>query len=112
MSELQLLLWMTGIHVVGFLAVGILMIPALRDDEPPAEGGGESGGSDDGWGNLPRARPDSGGRPGGGIPLPDAEQSSVRFRGPGRLSEEIGRRSRRPAREPARTPHRRPVRAS
>lgn len=99
-----MLLWMGAIHLVGFLAVGILMIPALRDDDPPPEEEGRGGGSDDGWGNLPRARPGSGGRPGGGIPLPDAEQSAVRFRGPGRLSEHRSGRERRPAREPVRRP--------
>jgi hypothetical protein len=105
MSEVQLLLWMTGIHFVGFICVALLMIPALRDGEEPSDQDG--GSSDDGWGNLPNVRPDSGGWPGGGIPLPDAEQSSVRLRGPGRLSERLDRRQRRPIREP----ERRPVRA-
>lgn len=106
MSEVQLLLWMTGIHFIGFLCVGLLMIPALRDGDEPTDQ--DSGNSDDGWGNLPTSRPNSGGGPGGGIPLPDAEQSRVRFRGPGRLSERVTRRERRPAREPVR----KPVRAS
>lgn len=103
---MQLLLWMAVIHVVGLLAVAVLMIPALRDSDPPADADG--GSSDDGWGNLPRGKPAPSGWPGGGIPLPNAEQSRVRLRGPGRLSEELRReRERRPAREP----ERRPVRA-
>jgi hypothetical protein len=101
-SDAQLLLWMTVIHLVGFIAVGLLMIPALRDNEPP--GDQDSGSSDDGWGNLPRGKPAPTGWPGGGIPLPDAQQSRVRLRGPGRLSEERRRFERRPAREPSRRP--------
>ncbi len=107
MSEVQLLAWMFGIHLVGFIAVGILMIPTLRDDEPPTD---QDSGSDDGWGNLPNSRPDPRGWPGGGIPLPDAEQSSVRLRGHGRLSDQVDRRrTRRPSREPVRTPGRSPA---
>jgi hypothetical protein len=106
MSEVQLLAWMFGIHLVGFIAVGILMLPAFRDDEPPTD---QDSGSDDGWGNLPNSRPDPRGWPGGGIPLPDAVQSSVRLRGPGRLSDQPGRRTvrRGPNREPVRSPGRR-----
>jgi hypothetical protein len=103
MSEVQILLWMTGIHLVGFLCVGLLMIPALRDGDEP-ESGGDNGGSDDGWGNLPAGRPGSGGWPGGGLPLPDAEQSRVRLREPGRIGQRLPTRQRRPAREPAREP--------
>jgi hypothetical protein len=106
MSEVQLLLWMTGIHLIGFLCVGLLMIPALRDNDDPTDQ--DSGSSDDGWGNLPTSRPNSGGGPGGGIPLPDAEQSRVRLREPGRLSERVRPRERRPVREP----ERRPIRAA
>jgi hypothetical protein len=102
MSEVQLLLWMTGIHVIGFLCVGLLMIPALRDGDDPSDQ--DSGSSDDGWGNLPTSKPNSGGGSGGGIPLPDAEQSRVRLREPGRLSERQKPRERRPAREPQREP--------
>jgi len=105
MGEAQLLLWLTGIHLVGFVCVGLLVIPALREDpEPPADG--ESGGSDDGWGNLPAGRPDSGSGPGGGLPLPDAEQSRIRLREPGRISEKLPPHERRPAREPEREPAR------
>jgi hypothetical protein len=98
---------MTGIHLVGFIAVGVLMMPMLRDeDKPPEE---DQGNSDDGWGNLPNSGPAPKGLPGGGVPLPDAIQSKVRFRGPGRLSDQIQHRERRPIREPSRTPERTPV---
>jgi hypothetical protein len=108
-GEVQLMLWIAGVHLLGLLCVAILLIPALRsDDQPPF--GGESG-SDDGWGNLPPELPRPKLWPGGGIPLPDAVQSRVRLREPGRLSELLPSRQRRPAREPERTPTR-PVRAS
>jgi hypothetical protein len=105
MSEVDLLAWMFGIHLVGFIAVGILMIPTLRDDEPPTD---SDSGSDDGWGNLPNQKPDPKGWPGGGVPLPDAEQSRVRLREPGRLADKLGDRTRRPSREPLRRPVRVP----
>lgn len=106
MSEVQLLLWMMGIHLFGFIAVGVLMIPALRNDDPPTDQ--DSGNSDDGWGNRPNVKPSPSRWPGGGIPMPDAEQSKVRFREPGRLADKLGPSERRPAREPVR----KPVRAS
>jgi hypothetical protein len=108
MSETQLLLWLTGIHFIGFICVGLLMLPALRDDqEPPTDQ--DSGSSDDGWGNLPAGRPEPGNRPGGGLPLPDAEQSRIRLREPGRISEKQPMPQRRPAREPERQPIREPA---
>jgi hypothetical protein len=105
MTEVQLLLWLTGIHVVGFVCVGLLMLPALRDDgEQPS--GEDSGSSDDGWGNLPNGRPDPSRWPGGGIPLPDAEQSRSRLREPGRIGDWRRRPMRRPVVEPVRKPAR------
>ena len=99
-----MMLFLVGVHIFGFVAVGLLMIPALRDDN--SDTGDDSGNSDDGWGNRPNFKPDPSRWPGGGIPLPDAEQSSVRLRGPGRLADKVTRPQRRPAREPA---PRRPV---
>jgi hypothetical protein len=107
MTEFQMMLFLVGVHIFGFIAVGLLMIPALRDDNSDA--GDDSGSSDDGWGNRPNVRPDPGRWPGGGIPLPDAEQSSVRFRGPGRLGDRLSSPRRRPAHDPA---PRKPVRAN
>jgi hypothetical protein len=103
------MLWIAGVHLIGLVCVAILLIPALRsDDHPPSSG---DSGSEDGWGNLPQDPPTPKRWPGGGIPLPDAVQSRVRLRGPGRLSELLPSRERRPAREPERSPIR-PVRAS
>jgi len=107
MTEFQLMLFLIGVHVFGFVAVGLLMIPVLRDD--PSESDDDGGSSDDGWGNRPNVKPDPSRWPGGGIPLPDAEQSSVRLREPGRIGEKLTRPERRPAREPAPS---KPVRAN
>ena len=102
----ELLLWITGIHVLGLVCVAILMVPALR--EPPEEPWGAEGG-DDGWGNEPR-RPQLPPRsPLGGLPLPDAQPARVRLRGHERLGDTLAPRERRPAREPE--PVREPQRA-
>jgi hypothetical protein len=107
MTDVQLMLFLVGVHIFGFVAVGLLMLPVLRDD--PSEGDEDGGSSDDGWGNRPNVKPDPSRWPGGGIPLPDAEQSSVRLREPGRLADKLGHPERRPVREPA---PRKPVRAN
>jgi len=104
MSPTQLLLFLVVVHVLGFIAVGLLIIPALRDDN--SDPGEDTGSSDDGWGNLPNVKPDPNRWPGGGIPLPDAEQSLVRLRGPGKLSDKVVSPHRRPVREPQRIPTR------
>jgi len=105
MTQFQMLLFLVGVHILGFIAVAILMIPALRDDDQDFDEDG-GGGSDDGWGNRPNMKPDPSRWPGGGIPLPDAEQSKVRLRGPGRIWEGLPKPARRPVREPVRTPTR------
>jgi hypothetical protein len=107
MTAFQLMLFLLVVHIFGFIAVGLLMIPVLRDD--PSEPDEDGGGSDDGWGNRPNVKPDPSRWPGGGIPLPDAEQSAVRLREPGRLADKITHPERRPAREPAPS---KPVRAN
>ena len=105
MTQFQMLLFLVGVHVLGFIAIAILMIPALRDNDTGYEED-SSDGSDDGWGNRPNVKPDPSRWPGGGIPLPDAEQSKVRLREPGRLSEHLPVPQRRPSREPVREPTR------
>ena len=67
-----------------------------RDDEE--EGGG--GGGNDRIGDKPKTSPS------GGIPLPDAIQSRIRFREGGRLADAYRRRERRRVIEPVRTPRR------
>jgi hypothetical protein len=107
MTEFQVMLFLVGVHIFGFVAVGLLMLPVLRDDD--SESDGENGNPDEGWGNRPNVRPDPSRWPGGGIPLPDAEQSPLRLREPGRLSDNRPAPERRPTREPA---PRKPVRAN
>ncbi len=104
MSPTQLLLFLVVVHVLGFVAVGLLIIPALRDDDTGHDE--DTGSSDDGWGNLPSVKPDPNRWPGGGIPLPDAQQSLVRLRGPGKLADKVTAPHRRPSREPERAPAR------
>jgi hypothetical protein len=101
-GEAQLLLWIAGVHLLGFVCVGMLILAALRD--PPDTPGTSDSSSDDGWGNQRPVRPSPWNVPGGGLPLPDALQSAVRLRGPGRLSDLLPKPDRRPAREPERTP--------
>ncbi len=103
----SLMLWIAGFHFVGVICVAALLIPALRSRNDSSEGH-ENGSSDDGWGNLPQDQPRPKLWPGGGIPLPDAVQPSVRLRDHRRLSELRPGRERRPAREPMPTPERVP----
>jgi hypothetical protein len=106
MSEgLQMVLWIAGVHFIGFLCIAVMLLPAMRDD------GGQDSRSDEsdgGWGRGPKTPPRKPIGPRGGIPLPDAVQSARRLRGQGRLSDRS--RERRPAREP-RTPRRAPAHA-
>src|SRR3954470_22804757 len=93
--------------IAGALGAG-LFVMFLRSEttdpwQPPDEDDGGGGGGNDRLPGRPKSSP-----PFGGVPLPDAVQSSVRLRGPGRLRDLRPQRDRRPAREPA--PERRPVR--
>jgi hypothetical protein len=107
-GDVQLMLWIAGVHLLGLICIAILLIPALRSDDHSSSEG-ESG-SDEGWGNLPPEPPKPKLWPGGGLPLPDAVQSRVRLRGPGRLSDLLPRTDRRPAHAPLPAPQR-PIRA-
>jgi hypothetical protein len=101
----QLVLWIAGVHLIGFVCVAVLMLPALREDPDSSNGPWDEG--DDGWGRGPGTPPAPPAPPGGGVPLPDAVPATVRLREPGRLGDHLPPRERRPTREPAR----RPVRA-
>jgi hypothetical protein len=99
----QLLIWIAGVHFVGFLAVAVLMLPALHDDS----GGQDQDGESDGGGGGPKVPRPRSGPPCGGFPLPDAVQASLRHRGtPLRLGDLQRARRRRPSREPVRRPAR------
>jgi hypothetical protein len=100
-SEL-ILLTIAGVHLLGLGCVAVLMYSALR--EGPAEPPWANPDSDDGRGNKPQRPRAPSGRPRGGIPLPDAEQSRVRLRDHRKLPDVLPGRERRPAREPSRIP--------
>jgi hypothetical protein len=88
------------VHVIAFVVLfatmGSEMVDWLRKPR-------HDDGDDDQWPEFEPVAPEPGG---GGLPLPDAEQSPVRLREPGRIGERRPRRPRRPdhAPEPARTP--------
>jgi len=92
-----------GMHLLGAMCVGILLIPALRDGPAPPPPSDQ--GSDDGWGHGPRRPPwPPEEPPRGRIPLPDAQPARVRLRDHDRLFDRLPQRERRPAREPDRKP--------
>jgi hypothetical protein len=91
------------VHFIGF----ILLFADARQGHDRLLPGSSSGGGDGGM--WPEPEPPADPAPSGtGIPLPDADPSSVRLREPGRIAERYDRRPRRPdhAPEPARTPER------
>ncbi len=91
------------VHFIGF----ILLFAMLGKDMIGFFRGSSNGGGDGGM--WPEPEPPADPAPSGtGIPLPDADPSSVRLREPGRIAERYERRPRRPdhAPEPARTPER------
>ena len=108
-GDVQLLLLISGVHIFGFGAVAILMLPALRDGWGSPPGGSDS---DDDGGRGPKVPPIAPVAPsGGGLPLPDAVPARVRLRDHSRLADHRPARERRPAREPAREPARQPSRS-
>lgn len=106
-GDTQLVLWIAGVHLLGLVAVGVLLLPALRDS-PVSPSWGDNDG-DDGWGRGPQSPPEPPAPPQGGIPLEDADPARVRLREPGRLADLLPPRERRPVREPARRPVREPA---
>jgi len=109
METLKVILIVVGIYLIATAAAFAILLPAIRARRRRDDGGqgeGESS-SDDGWGNKPRIEPQPSRWPGGGVPLPDAEQSRVRLRGPGRIATELSHWQRRPEHAPA--PRRHPV---
>lgn len=108
-GDVQLLLWIAGVHLLGLGCVAVLLIPALKDSPNPNRR--SEGENDDGWGRGPKAPPKPPAPPRGGIPLPDAVPARVRLREHGRLADQLPNRDRRPVREPERTPVRMPQRS-
>jgi hypothetical protein len=102
----------TASNLPGLISLGFVLAVALfplflspRGHKPM----GPEGDDGDGWRRGgPDRPPTPKGGPTGGIPLPDAIQSRIRLRGPGRLCDYRPPRVRRPAREPGRPPVRTP----
>lgn len=89
------------VHVVGMGVLISLMGHEVIDmfrSRPRREGGDGGEPAPD---PVPAPTPS-----GGGLPLPDAVQTAVRLREPGRLADGYDRPARRPEHEPVRTPQR------
>jgi hypothetical protein len=106
----ELMVIFGALHVVALVLGGVLFYMFMRSDtsspwKPPEDDEGGGGGGNDRLPSRPKPRPT------GGVPLPDAEQASLRLRGPGRLRDAHPWPSRRPAHPPIPAPSRRPVRS-
>jgi hypothetical protein len=109
-SDAELVLLFTVLHVIALGVVTVLLVMFLRSDttrmwSPPEEGEGGDGGGNDRIG--PRIKHGPGG---GGLPLPDAVPARVRLRDHTRLADLLPTPPRRPERDPERTPRRVPAR--
>ena len=101
-GDLELMLMIAGMHLLGLVCAAALIWPALRNGpELPPRGDRDS---DDGWGQGPPKPPTPSDVPRGGLPLPDAVPAAVRLRDHRRLGDLLPHRERRPAREPVRVP--------
>src|SRR5215211_8933498 len=103
----ELMVIFGALHLVALVLGAVLFVMFLRSEaghghRPPEDEEGGGGGND-------RLSPGPRNSPSGGIPLPDAVQSTVRLRGPDRLSDLRPRRERRRIVEPARPGRRRVV---
>lgn len=101
-GDVQLMLMLAGMHLLGLVCAVALLLPALRGgpDLPPRT----DHDSDEGWGHGPPPPPKPFDLPTGGLPLPDAVQSRLRLRDHRRLPDLLPPRERRPARKPDRQP--------
>jgi hypothetical protein len=95
----ELMVIFGALHLVALVLGAVLFFMFLRSEagsgfKPPDEDDGGGGGNDRLSGG-PKSSPS------GGIPLPDAEQASIRLRGPGRLADLRPRPARRRVAEPA-----------
>ncbi len=97
MTAQQVAILITGLSHVGAAAVLLLMLVRLGGSRPEDQRGWWD--SDGGSGDSPVDGPDKGPR-GGGLPLPDAEPSSTRLRGPGTIAPSPGARRGAPHKRP------------
>jgi hypothetical protein len=98
----KLIFWIAAVHIVGLIAVGVLLLPALRNDSAATQW--TDGEADDGWGGGAKTPPSRPEPPSGGIPLPDSVPAGVRLRDHDRLGDKLPPRERRTIREPVREP--------
>jgi hypothetical protein len=95
-----LILLLTGVHALGLaLLCGMLWLSFRADDNSYGDDDGDGG-----WGNDRTGPEDSRGPRDGGLPLPDAKQSAVRLREPGRIADALPKPERRRTEEPERVP--------
>ena len=106
-SSLELFLFVAGLHLAALGVAGALVVLMFHNGRDDLHG--QSDESGDGPGGIEPRKPTPGSPRGDGPPLPTAIPARVRLRAPGRLSELVPRRERRPAREPGR-PRRVPTR--
>ncbi len=101
-GDMELMLMIAGMHLLGLVCAAALLLPALRSgpDLPPRS----DRGSDDGGGRRPPKPPTPSDPPRGGLPRPDAEPARVRLRDHRRLPDLLPHPERRPTREPEREP--------
>jgi hypothetical protein len=110
-ADAKLVALFAGLHLLGLILVGVMLVLFFRSDSTSSWSGGEEEGEGGGGGGNDRVRPrNSGGPRGGGLPLPDAVPARVRLRDHRRLSDLIPGPVRRTAPEPSRSPRRVPSR--
>jgi hypothetical protein len=107
-GEVQVVLLIGGLHLIGLLGAGLLVLQCLRES-PAGSQVQPRDDEDGGGGNDRRPRPAPWRPRGGGPPLPDADPARVRLRSPGLLAELLPGRQRRPLRDPGREPRRTPA---
>jgi hypothetical protein len=109
-AEEELVLIFGALHLIAAALGAFLLYLFLRSEDTShwrqsSDDDDSGGGGNDRVKERPKRKP-----PSGGLPLPDAVQSSVRLRGYGRLADAHPRRGRRTAPEPHRAPTRIPSR--
>ncbi len=106
----ELVLLIGGLHLVALLLACVLFWLFMRADAADEyESSDEDEGEGGGGGNDRLRDPPKPPKP-GGVPLPDAQQSPERFRGPGRLADRHPFPERRPEPAPEPRPRRAPER--
>ncbi len=93
---------LAGLHILGFVFAALLFIGLMRADNVSPWSPDED--DDDGGGNDRPPRPQPSDPRGGGLPLPDAVQATMRLRSHDRLADVHPRPARRVPPEPGPRP--------